>query len=211
MVEEILGKLQAAAATDGASVSAQLRLRHDTTWTNSSGVRRSLAGGRRVMEAMYSNQKEGRVEVVLLGVDGSDCASAALDFAVREASLRAASLRIICAGKSRCGPRWDHGYQPGPVHRLPPACGDRGRPAVARASELEPLVPCEGEVLEGQAAGVLNQGSHDAYFLVVGSCGHGGFASLLLGSVTQAVPSRPLPGDGGNSKRLRSWPVSRSC
>ena len=37
------------------------------------------------------------METVVVGVDGSDCAGAALEFAVAEAALRGASLRIVFA------------------------------------------------------------------------------------------------------------------
>ncbi|MFH0915106.1 MAG: universal stress protein, partial [bacterium] len=43
------------------------------------------------------------METVLVGVDGSECAKAALACAAREAALRGASLRIVCAWET---PTW---------------------------------------------------------------------------------------------------------
>jgi nucleotide-binding universal stress UspA family protein len=50
------------------------------------------------------------------------------------------------------------------------------------------------QVLQGPAAKVLLDAGHDADMIVVGSRGRGGFAGLLLGSVSQQVAQHaPLP------------------
>lgn len=48
-------------------------------------------------------------------------------------------------------------------------------------------VKVKTQVASGNAAKILIDLSQDADFLVVGSRGHGGFAGLLLGSVSQHV------------------------
>ena len=57
-----------------------------------------------------------------------------------------------------------------------------------------PDVPCETRAVEGAAAKVLVHEARDADLLVVGSRGHGGFAELLLGSVSlHCVTHAPCP------------------
>jgi nucleotide-binding universal stress UspA family protein len=46
-------------------------------------------------------------------------------------------------------------------------------------------VKIEQRVIQGAPAAVLVEESQDADLLIVGSRGHGGFAQLLLGSVSQ--------------------------
>ena len=55
----------------------------------------------------------------------------------------------------------------------------------------QPPVGVQRQVHEGGAAKVLLDASEGAIMLVVGSRGHGGFAGLLLGSVSANVAEQP--------------------
>lgn len=137
------------------------------------------------------------METIVVGVDGSDCAGAALEFAAREAARRRARLRIVCA--------WDippavYGGGFAPELDKPTLEGFRvgaetvADEAVAAAKRLEPAIQCEGKAAQGQPAEVLLEEGRDADLIVVGNRGHGGFASLLLGSVShQVVHHAPCP------------------
>ncbi|MGH3022610.1 MAG: universal stress protein [Gaiellaceae bacterium] len=127
--------------------------------------------------------------VIVVGVDHSEGAKAALRFAFGEAKLRQASLRVVHA--------WQLGYVaasfiPGSY----PELGDeldalRDAAEVALEATLQEIVPATGaveierRVVEGAPAAVLVDESRDAELLVVGSRGLGGFGGLLLGSVSQ--------------------------
>ena len=50
-----------------------------------------------------------------------------------------------------------------------------------------PDVPLERHVIQGRAAQVILEVAADADLVVVGSRGHGGFAGLLLGSVSSQL------------------------
>jgi len=76
---------------------------------------------------------------------------------------------------------------------------------VKEALGKHPAVRVEARAVEGAAAKVLVSEAKDADLLVVGSRGHGGFAGLLLGSVSlHCVTHAPCPVvvvRGGSSKR----------
>ena len=55
---------------------------------------------------------------------------------------------------------------------------------IAAWRDKYPDVEVEAVVVEGHAAGVLTDLSGSAQLVVVGTRGHGGFAGLLLGSVS---------------------------
>jgi nucleotide-binding universal stress UspA family protein len=129
------------------------------------------------------------MSTIVVGVDHSAGAKEALLFALEEAKLRQAKLRAVHA--------WHFRYEgwTGMEAGLPPF-GDelhelRDAATAALESTLQEAIPdtagveVERRVVEGTPAGVLVEESRDADLLVVGSRGLGGFAQLLLGSVSQ--------------------------
>jgi nucleotide-binding universal stress UspA family protein len=127
--------------------------------------------------------------LIVVGVDSSEGAKAALRFALDEAKLRQATLRAVHS--------WQFGYIGSlGIESYAPVVGadlsDLRRTAeVALDATLHEAVPdadgvvIERRVVEGGPATVLVDESRNADLLVVGSRGHGGFAGLLLGSVSQ--------------------------
>ena len=129
----------------------------------------------------------GRVSMrkIVVGVDGSAQSEAALGFAIEEARLHGGTVRAVMA--------W---HAPTRVY-----VAAVGFPSIAKPVEyrrqaarlLEDVVARAGAedvaiepvLREGGAAAVLLDESRDADLLVVGSRGRGGFAGLLLGSVSQ--------------------------
>ncbi|MGH3116003.1 MAG: universal stress protein [Gaiellales bacterium] len=127
--------------------------------------------------------------LIVVGVDGSEGAKAALRFALEEAKLRNATLRVVHTWQfGYIGVKGIEGFSPVVGADL----GDLRRTAeVALDAVLHEVAPdasgvtIERRVSEGAPATVLVDESREADLLVVGSRGHGGFAGLLLGSVSQ--------------------------
>lgn len=122
---------------------------------------------------------------IVVGVDGSSGARAALRFAVEEARLRGARLRIVTAW--HVPPMAYSGGFAVPFDRRD---FEQGATAVAENALADLGEETEGldvdhVAVEGQPAQVLLAEAEGAELLVVGSRGHGGFAGLLLGSVSQ--------------------------
>ena len=121
---------------------------------------------------------------IVVGVDGSDDAYRALRFAVDEAKLRAAPLRVICAWQQ---PVENWAELPPPEQGLP---RKRAEETLAEAAQivkrLAPNVQCECLALEGAAGPVLLEHSSDASLVVVGRPGHG-VADKLLGPVADVL------------------------
>ena len=124
---------------------------------------------------------------IVVGIDDSPGAAAALRWAVDEARLREATLRVVHA--------WDWPYE-GHLGTLADEILERKTFAEAAAKVLATMVQevlgdqsadiaLEEHVAEGSAAHVLLEAAAEADLLVVGSRGRGGFQGLLLGSVSQ--------------------------
>lgn len=130
------------------------------------------------------------MNTIVVGVDHSEGAKAALRFAFEEAKLRRAKLRVVHA--------WLYGaIAPGVDSFYPAAGADLSEVRAAAEQTFDATlrsslpdtdsVEVEQRLVEGRPAGVLVNESRDADMLVVGSRGHGGFTGLLLGSVSQQV------------------------
>ncbi|MFG3292929.1 universal stress protein [Streptomyces sp. NPDC048179] len=116
----------------------------------------------------------------VVGVDGSERGAAAVDLAFEEAALRGAELRALYVWEA--GPlRIFDEYQPQQEARRLLSEVVAGRQA------RYPEVDLRHELVVGHPVEVLADASAHALGLVVGTRGRGGFAGMLLGSVSQGV------------------------
>ena len=127
------------------------------------------------------------MQTVVVGVDGSKCADEALAFAANEAVLRQVPLRVVSAWEIPTLVDLGMANLGAIAQDLAQETQSIVTRAIERATVLAPSLHCEGKVAEGQAADVLVREAQDAALLVVGHRGRGGFAELLLGSVSQQV------------------------
>ena len=124
---------------------------------------------------------------VVVGVDDSRGGRAALRFAAEEAELRKAELHIVCAW-SLPGGHTGHGAYPGPLRDAVVEDAQCTLDTLAyEVSGTHPNVACVLAVGEPPPARALIEASRNADLVVVGSRGRGGFAGLLVGSVSAQV------------------------
>lgn len=125
---------------------------------------------------------EGTGGRIVVGLDGSDVSKAALRWALQYASRTNATVDAVIAWNFPAGYEW------GPVvvdQDFEAAAGKTLSGAVDEVVRDFPDVAVEQAVIRGGAGAVLVDRSQGAELLVVGSRGRGGFAGLLLGSVSQ--------------------------
>jgi len=138
---------------------------------------------------------------VIVGVDGSAGASAALTWAAAEARLRQTRLRVIHAWRfiypEVAGYGWGGSVGVLPrtgmsdLHQAAEGLLDE---ATAHLASAGVDIDFECEAIEGAPADVLVRAAKEGDLLVVGSRGHGGFVGLLLGSVgEQCAHHAPCP------------------
>lgn len=133
---------------------------------------------------------------VVVGVDGSPESRLALEAAAEQAREHGASLTVLTA--------WTQPMTAGAPGYAPYAwIGEADFSVIAKHQQAdaladvlgpEPSIRVDQEVLEGHPAQLLVAAAEGADLVVVGCRGHGGFAGLLLGSVSQHVAAHaPCP------------------
>ena len=126
------------------------------------------------------------IESVVVGVDGSESSRTALQWAYDEAAHHAATLTVIAAWHAPTlpvapsGAALQAGYETLPRQSALALLDD----LVAGLNDRDPAVDVRTSIEEGSPAEVLIERSKECDLLVVGSRGHGGFAGMLLGSVS---------------------------
>ena len=125
---------------------------------------------------------------VVVGIDGSQLSVDATHIAFEEASLRHTGLTLLHAWSA---PGYDTaGVVLPDSFALEDAHSDELRAmaeTVAGLGEKYPDVHIQQRLRHGRPSKVLADASHGAALVVVGSRGHGGFASLVLGSTSRSL------------------------
>ncbi len=152
---------------------------------------------------MTTTQSTQRQRRIVVGVDGSEPSKQALRWAGQIAGALDAEITAIAAWHIPIG----YGIS-GSAFPWDPAEDTTKALTEAVDEVFGPHRPIGIELLVGQgnSAEVLLDRSRDALMLIVGSRGHGGFAGLLLGSVSSSVaehatcPVLVVHGDRGVAK-----------
>jgi nucleotide-binding universal stress UspA family protein len=118
---------------------------------------------------------------IVVGVDGSSSSSRALQWAARQAEVTGAELHVVGA--------WNwaatYGYVPTVEFDWEHETSSMLDEVIEKAVGPGQRAHIRKHIAEGHPAQVLLDASEGADLLVVGSRGHGGFAGMLLGSVSQ--------------------------
>ena len=135
-----------------------------------------------------TDQTQSEDRYIVVGVDSSHGSKAALGLALGQSRLTGAAVEAVAAWQQPATYEYSYGAIPFPspgdtiaataekvlTETVAEAVGTGDQPVDVRV-----------KVAHGPAAQVLLQAAAGAELLVVGSRGHGAFAGMLLGSVSQ--------------------------
>lgn len=127
---------------------------------------------------------------IVVGIDGSHNASRALEWAMAEAAIRKAHLTVLTVN-SALASYWSGApvTWPGDDEKVAEIRKAAESAVAATAATLGASQPASVTVtaINGFPAQALIDASRDSDLLVVGTRGGGGFASLMLGSVSSQI------------------------
>ena len=127
---------------------------------------------------------------VTVGIDGSPHSAQALDWAVREAAIRHAPLTVLIVDSVPASPWTGHPIvmEPDRLDSARQAAEEMTAKAISQLGAGRPA-SVHVRAVTGFPVRELISASQEADLVVVGSRGAGGFARLLLGSVSSQVVS----------------------
>ena len=127
---------------------------------------------------------------IVVGVEGSGYARAALIWAIEEASVRDSVVEVVTVYTPTYAPASpDFGYVPLDSYDLLTEVENMQNDVIekALATSHNPNVTIQRTLVKGRAADMLLKAAKGADLLVVGNRGRGGFSGLRLGSVSQSI------------------------
>ncbi|MFF5223582.1 universal stress protein [Micromonospora sp. NPDC000212] len=142
------------------------------------------------------NQAEEQGRRIVVGVDGSTGSRAALRWALSHGQLTGAAVEAVSVWQGPPVYGFAYGWSPSVFEDVDLAAITGKMLAEAVGDEAAGRPPAEilTRVVHGHPSQALLDVAHGAQLLVVGSRGHGAFAGMLLGSVSQhCVQHAPCP------------------
>jgi len=137
------------------------------------------------------SEPRGQLPIVV-GIDGSEDSKNALRWAARQAELTATTLEAVTAWQLPVtfGTVWQMPVTYGKSHDLSQVdfTAEAKKTLDAALQDVlgtSPHVSVTPQLVSGHPTPVLIEASRHAGLLVVGRSGHGGFAGMVIGSVSQ--------------------------
>jgi len=130
---------------------------------------------------------EDEMNRIVVGIDGSEASQRALHWAVEEARAHGATVAAVHGWLGPAAAMYSLGAIPIDPDLFREAAREVLDKAIASIDDADLVKPLEAKLVEGGASHVILEEALDADLVVVGSRGRGGFAGLLLGSVSQQV------------------------
>jgi nucleotide-binding universal stress UspA family protein len=130
---------------------------------------------------MTNQAGQTQQRTVVAGIDGSECSTAALEWAASYAEATGTTVRAVAVWGDPGSIGFDVG---GGAWDREGACRKAAEKQVALVATRHTGVEIDLDVIHGRAAPALVETSENAALLVVGTRGHGAFADLVLGSTS---------------------------